>query len=53
MPVALTPAQKRNRARRLKELSAALELGRKGPAQPIDLSRFLKEARKRYPMLAQ
>lgn len=53
LPIVLTPAQKRDRVRRIKDLNAALELGRKGIARPINLAKFLKEARKRYPGLVK
>ena len=53
LPVTLTPAQKRDRARRIKILEAELELGYKGTPLRINREQFLKEARKRYPSLAK
>ncbi|MEY4746959.1 MAG: hypothetical protein RLZZ416_8 [Candidatus Parcubacteria bacterium] len=48
----LAPAQKRELARVIRDLNAALELGRHGTARNISLPAFLKEARRRFPTLS-
>lgn len=51
--LSLAPAQKRELAHMTRELNAALAVGRRGTARQISLPAFLKEARRRFPILSR
>ena len=55
-PIELTPSQKREMAKRKRELVSDIETGMRGPFIKITdsfLKDFLKEARRRFPDLAK
>jgi len=52
-PIELTPAQKREMAKRKRELIKDLEEGMRGPFTEVSLGEILQEARRRFPDLAK
>lgn len=52
-PIKLTPAQKREVAKRKSELIKDIEAGMRGPARRVPLKALLKETRRRFPELTK